>query len=572
MSHISLGCLSLLLHTCVDKALVPVNSCLIHMPVPSPVLNSKSPAAIEYDPRLHVDTHTASVNCCIDNMLIVSARFPTTSNWVFLELARNEHILLYKSVADAWPEMRNARYRQDLFPFPPESIAHMAHVFSQVQGISRCWAKEIGDARTSRQDSTPRQDSQQDATAHERADASCALRYHNDLFPAMLLLDASAGPDQVAHEQCMLTLSSVQDGRELACMSWEHGLLFSAHIEGRRVVLQETVPTHEWPDTAKISNGTIRLFAAMPLPDRVSVCLSEFYELLKHGIVMQEDSILIDLNPKKKAGARSLPCGWTVPGCSPLTMRASSHVFSEHVAKHSVLKVTADTWPRVAPQVSEFAAAERVSAELLAHAVEQCLALDHVAAIYFIIDTNVIWRQHADSSLVLFASAAKLCYSMSVPEQDASCCAEFIAEHEEHGLCNVRVLESGRHVARYWKFWAHSVLQELIDEAGRLWTENQALTRSDGADQFEKETFDNARETLADNRAETEKHFADASVAGSRTYLHQTIFDMSSRTTRFTPAGETCFCTHPSRRNCQSVHGASCWSVRKSSCATGATP
>jgi hypothetical protein len=92
MSHISLGCLSLLLHTCVDKALVPVNSGLIHMPVPSPVLNSKSPASIEYDPLLHVDTHTASVDGCIDNMLSVSARFPTTSNWVLLELARNEHI------------------------------------------------------------------------------------------------------------------------------------------------------------------------------------------------------------------------------------------------------------------------------------------------------------------------------------------------------------------------------------------------------------------------------------------------------------------------------------------------
>jgi hypothetical protein len=66
-------------------------------------------------------------------MLSVSARSPTTSNWVLLELARNEHILLYKSVADAWPEMRNARFRQDLFPFPPESVAPMAHVFSQVQ-------------------------------------------------------------------------------------------------------------------------------------------------------------------------------------------------------------------------------------------------------------------------------------------------------------------------------------------------------------------------------------------------------------------------------------------------------
>ncbi len=163
---------------------------------------------------------------------------------------------------------------------------------------------------------------------------------------------------------------------------------------------------------------------------------------------MQEDSILIDLNPKKKAGARSLPCvlcpvvhwpvllllvqsGWTVPRRSPLTLRASSQVFSEHAAKHSVLRVAADTWPCVAPRVSEFAAAERIGAELLARVVGQCLALDDVSPLYFVAEPHVIWRQHADSSLVLFASAAKLCYSVCVPEQDASCCVAFIPEHAE---------------------------------------------------------------------------------------------------------------------------------------------
>jgi hypothetical protein len=344
-------------------------------------------------------------------------------------------------------------------------------------------------------------------------------------------------------------------------MSWEHGLLFSAHIEGARVILQPTVPTHEWPDSAKISNGDIRPFAAMPLPDAASVCLSEFYEFLKHGIVMHDDGILVDMHPKKQAGARSLPCvlcpvvhwpvlvllapsGWTVPGRSPLALRASSQVFSEHVSQRSVLKVTADTWPLAAPQVSEFAAG-RVGAELLARAVGQCLALDDVSALYFVAEPSVIWRQHADSSLVLFASAAELCYSVCVPEareERDSCCAQFIAEHAEHGLCNVRALEGGRHVARYWKFWARSALQELRDEAARLWTDNQALALQDDADAFDKESFENTRETLADNRAETERLLADASAAGSRTYLNQTIFDMSSRTTRFTPAGDL----HPS--------------------------
>jgi hypothetical protein len=46
------------------------------------------------------------------------------------------------SVAEAWPEMKNARARHELFPFPPESVAHAAHVFGQVQACARRWALE----------------------------------------------------------------------------------------------------------------------------------------------------------------------------------------------------------------------------------------------------------------------------------------------------------------------------------------------------------------------------------------------------------------------------------------------
>jgi hypothetical protein len=48
---------------------------LIHLQVPSPVLNSKWPSAVEYDARLHVHTHTASLDGHSDNTLSISARF-----------------------------------------------------------------------------------------------------------------------------------------------------------------------------------------------------------------------------------------------------------------------------------------------------------------------------------------------------------------------------------------------------------------------------------------------------------------------------------------------------------------
>jgi hypothetical protein len=55
MSSISLGYLSLLLHTSCDKAMIPANSGKLHLPAPSPLYASCDEAVIEYDSRLHVD-------------------------------------------------------------------------------------------------------------------------------------------------------------------------------------------------------------------------------------------------------------------------------------------------------------------------------------------------------------------------------------------------------------------------------------------------------------------------------------------------------------------------------------
>jgi hypothetical protein len=46
MSHMSLGCLQLLLHTCCDKAMIPANGGQLHLPVPSPYFESKEEARV----------------------------------------------------------------------------------------------------------------------------------------------------------------------------------------------------------------------------------------------------------------------------------------------------------------------------------------------------------------------------------------------------------------------------------------------------------------------------------------------------------------------------------------------
>ena len=454
---------------------------------------------------------------------------------------------------EAWPDVRNARNRHNLFMFPPESVAHMAHSFSQVQACARRYALEAFAAL--RDAAAPVLN---DTIVHERTNTACALRYHNHLLPAMLMLGRSIGPDEVAHEQCTLTLCSIQDGRELACMSWEHGLIFSARIAKQRVVLKATLATHEWPRVEGLSSGNIVAFSPMPFAEDTSVCISEFYELLKHGVCIEGCDIFVDVRQPKKPGARSLPCvlcpvvhwpvllllvedGWTTPGRHPLRLRPSSEVFHEHSERFTVLTCLAGcTRASVAGALAAVALMEKVDENLLWEAVQRYLAFGNAASLCLSTDglqVLGIWGAHADSSLTFFASVAELWYSLFVPGED-EVCVQLIAAHEEHGLCNVRQLPSGRYAARYWEFLPPSVLRELCDEAARLCADNQSLTLDDAADELQKEVFGNRREVLCDVRDETAMLLAEAPTVGSRRFRSQTFFDFAQCSATFAPAGD----------------------------------
>jgi hypothetical protein len=117
VSHMSLGLISLLLHTCCEKAMIPANSGHLLLPLPSPDFNAQSPARIEYDSRLHVDTSMHLMQGASDNVLAVDARLATADNWRLVNV-NGASVLLYASVASS-----------TLFPFPPEAVAHVACFF-----------------------------------------------------------------------------------------------------------------------------------------------------------------------------------------------------------------------------------------------------------------------------------------------------------------------------------------------------------------------------------------------------------------------------------------------------------
>ena len=74
LSHMSLGLLSVFLHTCCDKALIPVNSGKIRLMALTPEYQETSMAFIEYDTRLHTETHQNLMGGTSDNMLSVASR------------------------------------------------------------------------------------------------------------------------------------------------------------------------------------------------------------------------------------------------------------------------------------------------------------------------------------------------------------------------------------------------------------------------------------------------------------------------------------------------------------------
>ena len=73
--------------------------------------------------------------------------------------------------------------------------------------------------------------------------------------------------------------------------------------------MAEGYPTHKVTKRVEgLSSGNIVPFSPMPFAEDSSVCISEFYELLKHGVCIEGHDVFVDVRQPKKPGARSLPC------------------------------------------------------------------------------------------------------------------------------------------------------------------------------------------------------------------------------------------------------------------------
>ena len=145
-----------------------------------------------------------------------------------------------------------------------------------------------------------------------------------------------------------------------------------------------------------------------------------------------------------------------------------------------------------------------------------------------------MWLERA-GELEYFASASELCYALLVPETDGSSPVALVATFESRA-CNVRVLPTGRHVARFWDFHPPAVLRERCDEAARACAAAEA--RAPPSCPSQREICDNELEVLREARDGSAARLAEAGPAGARAFASQCFFDAAALEPVFAPAGD----------------------------------
>jgi len=208
LSCCSLTMLSLFIHTSVEHVAIPANSGSIFLNQFNPVTENPLPAALFYDARLHVDAYVGAAKAP-DNMLCNRVRRP--ANLHFLYLREGTAALHYKNIIAAAEKRSIQTQAGDLFPFPPESVAHMQAHHALMQ------------------------------TTYRRLCAMDVPAADKMLQIAFQLYGSSVTADMVRHIPVALTHCVAADRREIPGITFQQGFLLTLRVEHNTVL--PTTPT-----------------------------------------------------------------------------------------------------------------------------------------------------------------------------------------------------------------------------------------------------------------------------------------------------------------------------------------
>ena len=256
LSSCSLTMLSLFIHTQIERAAIPANNGSIFLNHMNPVLSCPLPAALCYDARLHVDAYLANNSERLgDNMLCNRMRRP--QHFQLLVLDGGLETLYYKSVVAAAEKNSCPETAGDLFPLPPESVAHMQSHFTIMNTAFK---------RLSAMPEVPAED--------------------KTLQIAFQIYGSSVTSDMVRYIPTTLTQCAIQDGREVPCMTFARGYMFTFSVKGNSVVFSPVVASgvHETATLSRFCDPASRL----PLVGERSCSVEHMGVMMARGLQLKE--------------------------------------------------------------------------------------------------------------------------------------------------------------------------------------------------------------------------------------------------------------------------------------------
>jgi len=215
LASANLVLLCLLIHTCIEKAAVPSNSGLILLNHQHPNLALTAPAAIVYDERLHVDSYPYSADNTLDTDTMLCTRMRRPEHFRLVVLCDGSKCLYYRNVINAGEPGCVPKTRGDLFPYPPEAVYHMqTHFTAQQVAYKRLFSMP-----------------------------GYTVREHI-LQAAVQMFGAGVEECMVTHIPATLTHCVVREQREIPCITYKHGMIFTLQVVNNQVHVIPTIPTH----------------------------------------------------------------------------------------------------------------------------------------------------------------------------------------------------------------------------------------------------------------------------------------------------------------------------------------
>jgi hypothetical protein len=246
----------LMLHTAIPMAYIPAHNGVVVLSEPSHDReHNNRPVMIEYRSYLHVN-HCEGEHSFIDTNKRKAKSYAKIKSCHGVELAMHKQHLKANSLS-------HSSKKNELFPYPPESMAHIMPYVEHLRDAVRSHASTLA--------------------AHPFADSSFAF--------AVLEFGRNITAEHVMHIPSTLTECAAAE--EIPCLTWQHGFMFVLCVTGKTTRLHPVTPTH--PDDGD-------RYGQLPLAeDYVSFPTKHLSYAMTHGLALDDGAVRFQPAP---CGAR----------------------------------------------------------------------------------------------------------------------------------------------------------------------------------------------------------------------------------------------------------------------------